>query len=692
VRAFFSGAFRLLGWTVLASALAGLVHDSRYGADARLGDVFGTLGWALPAADAAWPLDTLHHLAVTAESLPGWPVLLLLGGVLLLAAYGLRRSGRKAAPAETASAPRSGAVGPGDGANQPGRELHTALGSFRGAFAGVAAFSGISNLLMLTGSFFMLEVYDRVLPSRSLSTLVAISMLAALLFIAQGLLDLTRARLLARVGAGLDESVSARVYDAVVRLPLRTNVRNDGQQPIRDLDTLRTFLSGQGLPALCDLPWMPLYLLIIYMFHPVLGLTALVGVLFLVGVTLMTEILSGKPTRDATEHAMARNSIAETGRRNAEVLAAMGMGPAIQARWEEANRRFVQAQLKITDVTGGFGSLSRVFRMMLQSAVLAVGAYLVIRGEASAGIIIAGSILASRALAPVELAIANWRGFVAARHSWQRLKQLLRLMPAEAQPMALPAPTSLLSVDAASGTAPGEQRLIVQDVTFTLKAGQGLAVMGPSASGKSTLARMLVGVWQPVRGSVRLDGAALDQWSSAMLGRHIGYLPQDVELFPGSVAQNISRFDPAAKPEGVVAAARAAGVHDLIVNLKDGYETQIGDQGRALSAGQQQRVALARALYGDPFLVVLDEPNSNLDAEGDAALTEAILKARARGAIVIVVAHRPSAIAGLNLVLAMHHGRQQIFGPKEEVLAKILRPTPQLPPAIPRPAAEKARG
>ena len=319
--------------------------------------------------------------------------------------------------------------------------------------------------------------------------------------------------------------------------------------------------------------------------------------------------------------------------------------------------------------------------MTLQSAVLGVGAYLVIHQEATAGIIIAGSILSARALAPVDLAIAHWKGFVAARQSWHRLNRLLNLLPAQAPPTLLQSPSSRLSVESVSIVPPGGQTIIVQDVTFVLEAGSGLGVIGPSGSGKSSLVRALVGVWQPLRGKVRLDGAALDQWSSDVLGRHIGYLPQDVELFAGTIAQNICRFDPDASSEAIIAAAKEAGVHEMIVKMRDGYDTQIGEQGTALSAGQAQRVALARALYGDPFLIVLDEPNSNLDTEGDEALTRAVRAARERGAIVVVVAHRPIGIEAVDQLLVLKDGRMQAFGPKETVLGQVLervapRPSP----------------
>jgi PrtD family type I secretion system ABC transporter len=326
--------------------------------------------------------------------------------------------------------------------------------------------------------------------------------------------------------------------------------------------------------------------------------------------------------------------------------------------------------------------VSKVMRMMLQSAVLGVGAYLVIHQEATAGIIIAGSILSARALAPVDLAIAHWKSFVAARQSWHRLNRLLEQIPEHPAQTLLQNPSSRLSVEGVTVAAPGDQRVIIADVSFALQAGNGLGVIGPSGSGKSSLARALVGVWQPFRGKVRLDGAALDQWSTDVLGRHIGYLPQDVELFAGTVAQNICRFDPEAKPEMVLAAAKDAGVHDMIIKMRDGYNTQVGEQGTALSAGQAQRVALARALYGDPFLVVLDEPNSNLDTEGDEALTRAVRSARERGAIVVVVAHRPIGIEAVDQILVLRDGRMQAFGPKETVLAQVLQPRVASPASI----------
>jgi PrtD family type I secretion system ABC transporter len=556
-------------------------------------------------------------------------------------------------------------------------ELAAALRACRQAFIAIAVFSGMSNILMLTGSLFMLEVYDRVLPSRSVPTLVALLILTAGLYAAQGFIDAIRSRILVRVGDSLDEAMSMRVYDAIVRLPLKIGARGDGSQPIRDLDAVRGFLSGAGPSAFFDLPWLPVYLGICFLFHPYIGLTALAGAIILVVLTVITEARTRPPTQSATQFAVARNALLEASRRNAEAITAMGMAGRIAKRFGDLNRSYVAATGRASDVVGGLGATSKVLRLLLQSSILAVGAWLVIHQESTPGIIIAGSILGARALAPVDLAIANWRGFVGARQSWERLSRLLGHLPPRTEPMPLQPPAKSLVVQNAAVCPPGEQKIVCQDVNFTLASGKALGVIGPTASGKSSLARMLVGVWTPARGTVRLDGATFDQWSPEALGRHIGYLPQDVELFPGNVAQNIARFEDPPNPEAVLAATQAAGVHDLIVNLPDGYETKVGDQGSALSAGQAQRIALARALYRDPFLVVLDEPNSNLDAEGDEALTRAILGLRARGAIVVVVAHRPSAIAGVDYILVMAKGRQQQFGPKEEVLNRVTQPQSQ---------------
>jgi ATP-binding cassette, subfamily C, type I secretion system permease/ATPase len=552
-------------------------------------------------------------------------------------------------------------------------ELSAALAACRGAFFSIGLFSGVINLLMLTGSFYMLEVYDRVLPSRSLPTLAGLTILAAGLFAFLGLLDLIRGRVLARIATSIDHALTGRVYDSFVRLPLKLGNR--------DLDRVREFLSSQGPLALFDLPWIPIYLLVCFAFHVWIGIAALSGAIVLIGLTLVTEHFTRAPTLAASRLAAARNGLAETSRRNAEAIAAMGMAARLRERWGEANTEFVASHRRASDVTGGLAAFAKVFRMMLQSGVLGIGGYLVIQQQATAGVIIASSIVTARALAPIDLAIGNWRGFVGARQAWNRLGQLLALLPAAADPLPLPPPIQSLAVEMASTAPPRGQKLVVQDANFVLKAGNGLGVIGPSASGKSSLARMLVGIWPSARGIIRLDGAALPHWSPEALGAHVGYLPQDVELMAGTVAQNICRFERSPDPAAILAAAKAAGVHDLILGLPDAYDTQIGDQGSTLSAGQRQRIALARALYRDPFLVVLDEPNSNLDAAGEAALTSAILGVRARGGIAVVVAHQPSALAGVDFLLVMSQGRQRAFGPKTEILRELQRATTP-PPAV----------
>src|ERR1700730_2859339 len=476
-----------------------------------------------------------------------------------------------------------------------GSELAAALIACRRAFIAIGVFSGMSNLLMLSGALFMLEVSDRVLPSRSVPTLIALLILVTGLYAAQGAIETIRSRILVRVGNSLDEAMSMRVYDAVVRLPLKSGSRAEGAQPIRDLDTVRGFLSGAGPVALFDLPWMPVYLIVCFVFHTYIGLTALTGAIILVTLTVLTELRTRRPTRTATQFAAARNALMEASRRNAEAITAMGMVGRIAQRWGDLNRKYVASSQDASDVAGGLGAMSKVLRLLLQSVILAVGAWLVINQLSTPGIIIAGSILGGRALAPVDLAIANWRGFIGARQSWHRLSRLLAQLPPRTEPMPLQPPSKSIVVQNAAVCPPGEQKIVCQDVNFTLTGGKALGIIGPTASGKSSLARMLVGVWAPARGTVRIDGATFDQWSQEALGRHIGYLPQDVGLFSGNVDENISRFDDPPDPDAVIAAAQAAGVHDLITGLPEGYDTIVGDHGSALSAGQAQRLALARA-------------------------------------------------------------------------------------------------
>lgn len=565
--------------------------------------------------------------------------------------------------------------------NAPPISISAVLSSARSMLLAIALISGAVNILALTGSFFMLQVYDRVIPSKSVPTLVGLAVLAATLYVFYGVLEFIRSRLLIRLGWMADRQISTPIFDATMKLPLRTKLKGDGLQTIRDLDQVRSFLSGMAPSAFFDLPWMPAYIGLSFLFHPWIGIYAFVSAVILTVLAVFSDIRSRKPVSSVSEKAALRNSLAQSVRQNIEVLCSMGFYERLSNRWHVANDEYLAAQTNASDRSGGMSSVTKVLRMTAQSGMLALGAILVLRHEATGGIMIASSILLSRSLAPVEQAISHWKGFVSARQSWARLKKLVNLPQAFQPEVTLPPPSQNLSLRGVTIVPPGGAIAVVQDASFSLNAGDGLGIIGPSASGKSTLLRSIVGLWTPVRGEVRLDGATPDQWSMSEFGRYVGYLPQSVSLFEGSIADNIARFDPEASSEGVLAAARAAGVHDMITQMPDGYNTQIGEQGAFLSAGQRQRLGLARALYGSPFLVVLDEPNSNLDAEGEAALSKAIAGVRHRGSIVIIVAHRPAALAAVDKVMAIANGRIQAFGPKDEVLQQVTRQpaSPQSP-------------
>lgn len=555
----------------------------------------------------------------------------------------------------------------------PQKFISVMLSSLRKAFFSIGIASAAINMLALTGSFFMLQVYDRVIPGRSLPTLAGLAIIAATLFIFQGTLELLRSMLLTRVGMSLDERLNRRVFGSLIYLPTRLQAADDGLQSVRDLEQVRSFLSGGGSTALFDLPWMPFYLILCFLFHFWIGLTALCGAIVLVVLTALAEMLSQKPAQEAAKSSAARLGFAQAARRNWEAVVAMGFSGRLTEKWTAMNEDYLANQLSASNIVGTLTTIAKILRMMLQSGVLAVGAILVIKQEATGGIIIASSIMVTRALAPVELAIGHWKGFVAARQSWSRLAKLLDLIPSEHRSMTLPSPQKDLSVENISLTSPGSRDFILRNISFKISAGTVLGVIGPSASGKSSLARAITGLWPVVIGAIRLDQAALSQWERSDLGRHVGFLPQDVGLFDGSIAENISRFAKDIQSGPVIAAAKAAGVYDMIVKLPDGFETIIGEGGSRLSAGQRQRIALARALYGDPFLVVLDEPNSNLDAEGEASLTQALLGIRARGGIAVVVAHRPSALAAADKVAIIANGQLQAFGPKDEILGTTMR-------------------
>jgi ATP-binding cassette subfamily C protein len=534
--------------------------------------------------------------------------------------------------------------------------------------------SGIVNLLALTGAFYMLQIYDRTLASQSIPTLLALSALAIALYMVQGVLDIIRSQIMVRLGSRLDHQLAPLAHRVTIDMPRFGFSTTEAIERGRDVDTVRSFLSGPGPIALLDLPWMPIYLIFCFLLHPWLGAMVLGGALVVCSLTLITEYATRNCGNEAHKAAIERMSVADSHARNADVLRAMGIVDRAIDRFQVANNAHLKLQMQTSDVGGTLSGISKVLRMILQSAVLGVGAYLTIKGQMSAGAIIAASIISARALAPVDAAIAQWKNFLGARRSYTRLGDTLTTLEDGDEIVELPAPCKELSVEKITVAAPSTGTVVIGDVGFTLKSGQGLGLIGPSGGGKSSLVKALVDVWPVVRGQIRLDGSALNHWSLAQLGKNIGYLPQDVGLLEGSIAENVSRFEKEPPSEKIIAAAVAAGVHSMIVGLPDGYQTMLGPNGIELSAGQRQRIALARALYGDPFLVVLDEPNSNLDSNGDAALTAAIQGVRDRGGIVVVVAHRPSALVAVDTIGVIQDGRLAAFGPKEEIIQGAMRP------------------
>jgi ATP-binding cassette subfamily C protein len=567
--------------------------------------------------------------------------------------------------------------------------LKRALKRVRGSLLLIGSFSFVINLLMLTGSIFMMQVYDRVLTSRSVQTLVALFAIVVAMFAFQGLLEAIRSRMIARIGRVVDEEASIPAFKATISLPLIAGAAGEKIDPMRDLDTVRGFVASPAPSAFFDLPWMPLYIAIVYLLHPWLGYLAIAGAIIVIALTIAGDAASRATTREAMSLGVRRQSILDGCRRNAEVLASMNMASRLQSLFGDANRKFLNTHEKASDVTAASGAAVRSIRMLLQSAVLGLAAYLAIKQEISAGGIIAASILAARALAPVEMAVAHWRTFLAAREARRRLQKALSTFEQREPETELPIPHRYVGADDLVVSPPGAREVTLQNVRFRFDAGDGIGLIGPSGSGKTTLARALVGAWPPLRGAVTLDGAPLDQYMAEARGSCIGYLPQDVELFDGSIADNISRFDPQRSDEAIVAAAKLADVHQLVLTFPQGYDTSIGEAGAKLSAGQRQRIGLARALYGDPFLVVLDEPYSNLDGDGENALNRAVLEVRKRGGVVVLIAHRHSAIRVLNKLLVITAGRQTDFGPKDEVLKRLpgAAQQPQQPAAQPRPAA-----
>ena len=557
----------------------------------------------------------------------------------------------------------------------------------RQALVGIAAFSGALNILSLSNPLFMLEIYDRVIPSRSMPTLWALILLVAGLYAFAGIFEILRGRIMNRFAGILDAALNRQVFAAIAGAPLKTRLTGDALKPAQEADQIRSYLSGAGPAALSDLPWVPVYLAVCFFLHPLIGILASVALLLLFALTAMTDWLTRGLTAQGAKATAIRNRYGEAAFQNAEALAAMGMAGRAADKWERAHSELTTAQRRATDVAGMLGGISRFIRLCVQSGSLALGAYLVIQGDMTGGAIIAGSIIVAKTLTPVEQVLGNWRGMLAAWQAWKKLKEVLALFPAESERTALPAPQKSLSVEGVFVSPPGVRRMTVQNVSFRADAGTVIGIVGPSASGKSSLVRAIVGAWTLARGHVRLDGATLDQWSANERGSHIGYMPQSSDLFPGTIAENISRLDQDADDTAVVEAAQAAGIHEMILALPDGYETQVGEGGANLSAGQRQRIALARALYGNPFLVVLDEPNSNLDADGDRALSNALIAIRKRGGIALVVAHRQSVLAHLDYLLVMESGAAKAFGRRDDVLKGLRdqaknRPRPTAGPTL----------
>ncbi|MCT2398720.1 type I secretion system permease/ATPase [Novosphingobium mangrovi (ex Huang et al. 2023)] len=555
-------------------------------------------------------------------------------------------------------------------------ELKTAMAPMRRVLLPVLAISSVYNVLLLSGSFFMLLVYDDVLPSRSVPSLVSLLMLVALAYAFQAVFDVVRGRIMVHVGSLFMRSVSDRVLHVISRYEMSRGPMPNGTQIVRDVDTVRAYLSGPGPLAVLDLPWIVVYLLILSVFHWALGLLALCGVCVLVSLMLLNNRMTAPLALETMRTGARRTGLADATLRNAETLKALGMAGARRGQWHAAEAEYLRANDRFSYIASTMSGSIKAFRMLLQSATLALGAFLVIRGSATGGIIIASSILSSRALAPVEQVIANWKGMVSSRQALARLRELLAAVPFRIEPMGLECPRSELAVAGVTAAPPGTRSIALTDIGFRLEAGDAAAVVGRSGSGKTTLARVVCGIWPALRGSVRLDGATLDQWSPDQIARIVGYVPQSIELFEGTIGQNIARFRPDADREAILKAARAADCHDLIVRLDGGYDYLIGPQGGGLSAGQRQRIALARALFGDPFLVVLDEPNSNLDYEGETALGLAIRHVRERGGIVLVIAHLPSVVAHVSHIMVMANGRIERMETREAFQERMRSPAP----------------
>ena len=554
-------------------------------------------------------------------------------------------------------------------------ELRECLNRFRGAFAAVALFSFFINLLMLVPPIFMLQMFDRVLSSGNVNTLVMLLVVAVGLLMIMGLLEWSRNRVLVRVGAHFDGLLGNRLFDATFLQALRSPERASNQ-PLQDLVSVRQFMTGQAIFAFFDAPWTPLLIGLIFLFHPALGAFALVGAVVLFILAYVNELITRKPLGSANAEHIRENEFTSSNLRNAEVLEAMGMTGRLRERWAQHHQNVLGYQGVASDRSANHTAISKSLRMIWQVGILALGAYLAVQQIITPGVMIAASIIMARALAPVDQAMNAWRGFIGARGAWRRLNEMLEATPAEGDHMRLPKPEGHVSAENIVVVPPGGKTPALRGVSMELPPGKVLGVVGPSASGKSSLARALVGVWPTYAGKVRIDGADITNWSREQLGPYIGYVPQDVELFAGTIAENIARFGEV-EPQKVVEAARRAGLHEMILRLPEGYDTRIGISSGALSAGQRQRVALARAVYGDPKLLVLDEPNSNLDDAGEAALLETVSQMREQGRTVVLIAHRPGVLSGVDDVMVLRDGQVAAHGPRQEILNRFVRPAVQ---------------
>ncbi|WP_394807571.1 type I secretion system permease/ATPase [Nitrosomonas sp.] len=551
----------------------------------------------------------------------------------------------------------------------PQNEVAQVLISFKKAFRNIGVFSAVINMLMLMPAIYMLQLYDSVLTSRNEMTLLMLTLIMLGAYIFMGALEYVRSFVLIRVGAQLDMKLNKRVYTAAFEQCLKQGESNAGQA-LKDLTNLRQFLTGNALFAFFDAPWFPIYLFVIFMFHPALGAFALVGTTILFILAYINEKISHKPLAEANSMAVASTNVASNNLRNAEVIEAMGMLPNIQSRWYKLHSRFLNLQAEASEKAGVVTALSKSFTVALQSLMLGLGALLVLDNSITPGMMIAGSILLGRAIAPVQLLISVWKQIGSTRSAYERLTQLLEQNPPREGGMALPKPKGVIAVENITAAPPGGKFPVIKGLTFSLAAGEVLGIIGPSGSGKSTLARLLVGVWPAAAGKVRLDGADVYLWNKDELGPHIGYLPQDIELFAGTVSENIARFGEV-HADKVILAAKRAGVHELVLNMPSGYDTPLGDGGAGLSGGQKQRLGLARAMYDDPSLIVLDEPNSNLDDVGEQALLAAIIDLRKRGKTIVLITHRTSIISATNKLLLLHDGIAKMFGPTNQVLEAL---------------------